>query len=117
MVREQRSRFLSHIYPRPGADTTGTHEASQSKELYEADYQTRTKCLILDVSMPAMSGPDIQRELELRGHSLPKIFVTALKDETLRGRLFERGAVACLSEPLTDAALLAALNVALRKNT
>ena len=73
-----------------------------------------TSCLILDIAMPGMSGPDLQQELTYRGHQIPIVFITAHGDETVRPRLLARGAVECLFKPFSEAALLDALNAALR---
>jgi len=75
-----------------------------------------TKGLILDIAMPGMSGPDLQRELKRRGHETPVIFITASTDKSVRPRLLELGAVECLFKPFSDTALLEALRVALRGN-
>ena len=74
----------------------------------------RAKCLIVDVAMPGMSGPELQRELQRRGQSMPVIFITAKVDGTIRPRLLEQGAVDCLFKPFTERALLAAIGSALR---
>jgi FixJ family two-component response regulator len=76
----------------------------------------QTSCLILDIAMPGMSGPDLQRELKLRGQEIPIIFITASTDKTVRPGLLEKGAVECLFKPFSDTALLEALNAALRDN-
>jgi len=70
--------------------------------------------LILDVGMPGMCGPELQLELKRRNIKIPIIFITANRDEALRSRLMEQGAVACLIKPFSDTALLEALNAALR---
>lgn len=75
-----------------------------------------TKCLILDITMPGMSGPELQNELKLRGHGIPIIFITANSDESLRPRMMENGAVECLFKPFSETALLEALNTAFRMN-
>ena len=72
------------------------------------------RCLILDVAMPGMSGPELQRELQRRGKAVPVVFITAHSDEAVRPRLLEQGAVDCLLKPFSDTALLAALGLALR---
>jgi FixJ family two-component response regulator len=64
--------------------------------------------------MPSMSGPDLQRELTLRRKEIPIVFITAHGDETVRPRLLEQGAVACLFKPFSDTALREALNAAFR---
>jgi FixJ family two-component response regulator len=75
-----------------------------------------TKCLILDITMPGMSGPELQNELKLCGHQIPIIFITANSDESLRPRMIENGAVECLFKPFSETALLEALNTAFRMN-
>ena len=74
----------------------------------------QTRCLILDIAMPGMTGPDLQRELTLRRQEIPIVFITAHGDETVRPRLLEQGAVECLFKPFSDTALRDALNAALR---
>jgi FixJ family two-component response regulator len=77
-----------------------------------SDCVDATRCLILDVAMPGMSGPELQQELVLRGISIPIIFITAKTDATLRARLLEQGAVACLLKPFSELDLRAALTAA-----
>ena len=74
---------------------------------------SRTKCLILDVAMPGMSGPELQQKLKRRKAGIPIIFITARRDETVQARLLEQGAIACLIKPFSDTALLEALKSAL----
>jgi FixJ family two-component response regulator len=91
-----------------------TAEAFSSAEQFlESDPIGRTQCLILDVSMPGMTGPELQRVLLQRGSRIPVVFVTAHTDDTLRPRLLEQGAAECLFKPFSEAALLDALHVAL----
>jgi FixJ family two-component response regulator len=73
-----------------------------------------SKCLILDVAMPGMCGPELQKELSRRKIEIPIIFITGHRDEMLRSRLIEQGAVECLMKPFSDAAMLEALNSALQ---
>jgi FixJ family two-component response regulator len=87
---------------------------STAEEFLASDYIRQTRCLILDIAMPGMSGPDLQRELTLRRQEIPVVFITAHGDETVRPRVLEQGAVECLSKPFSDAALLRALNAAFR---
>ena len=77
-----------------------------------SDVIDATRCLILDIKMPGMSGPELQRELSNRAQDIPTIFITASADKTLHPRLLAEGAVAVLFKPFSDAALLDALNVA-----
>jgi FixJ family two-component response regulator len=71
-----------------------------------------TSCLILDVGLPGMSGPDLQQELIRRGKGVPIVFITAQGDKSLHPRLIAAGAVACLFKPFSDTALLEAVEVA-----
>jgi FixJ family two-component response regulator len=62
--------------------------------------------------MPGMTGPDLQRELKIRRRRIPIVFVTAQRDEAMRSRLLDEGAVECLFKPFSDAALFRALSTA-----
>ena len=87
---------------------------SSAEEFLSSDFVGRTKCLVLDVAMPGMSGPDLQRELMKRRQEIPIVFITAHGGEAVRPRLIGQGAVECLSKPFSDTALLEAVNAALR---
>lgn len=87
---------------------------SSAEEFLASDHLCQTKCLVLDVAMPGMTGPDLQQELARRRQEIPIVFITAHRDETTRPRLLARGAVACLFKPFSEAALMDALNTALR---
>jgi CheY-like chemotaxis protein len=76
-------------------------------------YMDQTKCLILDIAMPDMSGPDLQRELKRRRYNIPIVFITAYRDETVRQRALEQGAVECLFKPFSEQDLVEALKAAL----
>jgi FixJ family two-component response regulator len=86
---------------------------SSAEEFLDSDPLGRTECLILDVSMPGMTGPELQRELARRGAKIPIVFITAHADDTVRPSLLEQGAVECLFKPFSEAALLGALRAAL----
>lgn len=79
-----------------------------------SDVLSTTNCLLLDIAMPGMSGPELQEELIRRRREIPIVFITAHGDSTVRPRLLARGAVECLSKPFSEVALLDALNAALR---
>ena len=87
---------------------------SSAEEFLASDYVGQTRCLILDIAMPGMAGPELQQELIRRRQAIPTIFITANRDKTVRPRLLEQGAVECLFKPFSDTALLEALNAALR---
>jgi FixJ family two-component response regulator len=85
-----------------------------AEEFLASDSVGQTQCLILDVAMPGMSGPDLQRELARRGQKIPIVFITGQTDEVLRRQLLADGAIDCLFKPFDAQALLKALNAALR---
>ena len=90
-------------------------EAFSSAEAFLAsEFAAQTQCLILDVAMPGMSGPDLQRELGLRRQEIPIVFITAHRDEADRPHLLQGRAVECLFKPFSEAALLEAVARALR---
>jgi FixJ family two-component response regulator len=87
---------------------------SSAAEFLASGYVAQTKCLILDLAMPGMSGRELQQELIRRNSDIPVVFITAGEDESIRPRLISEGAVECLFKPFSEAALLDALNAALR---
>lgn len=89
---------------------------SSAEEFLASDCVSQTRCLILDIAMPGMSGPDLQLELAQRRKKIPIVFITAHSSGTVRSRVLQQGAVECLFKPFTDTALLEALNAAFQKN-
>jgi FixJ family two-component response regulator len=89
---------------------------SSAEEFLASEQISQTRCLILDIAMPGMTGPDLQRELKVRQQTIPIIFITAEKNEAVRRRLLREGAIECLFKPFSDSDLLAALNTALQLN-
>jgi FixJ family two-component response regulator len=87
---------------------------SSAEAFLASDVVGQTSCLILDVGMPGMSGPDLQRELASRRQRIPIVFITASGDTAIRTRVLADGAVECLFKPFSDEALLDALNAALQ---
>ena len=86
---------------------------SSAEEFLASQSIAETRCLVLDVAMPGMTGPDLQRELTLRDRKVPIVFITAHRDATVRLRLIALGAVECLFKPFEPTDLLQALNTAL----
>ena len=87
---------------------------SSAEAFLASDLVDQTSCLLLDVSMPGMSGPDLQEELRRRRQEIPIVFITASGDRAVRPRLLALGAVECLFKPFGETALLDAVNAALR---
>ena len=86
---------------------------SSGQEFLSSNYVDETRCLILDVAMPEMSGLDLQQELKRRGQAIPIIFISGQKDEDVRKQAFRQGAVKFLYKPFRDSDLLEAVNAAL----
>ena len=91
----------------------GAAPFASAEEFLASDHVDRTRCLVLDVAMPGMSGPELQDELTRRGRTIPIVFITAQQDESIRSRVLASGAAACLFKPFSDTALLDAVNAAL----
>jgi len=87
---------------------------SSAEEFLGSDDVGQTRCLILDVAMPGMTGPELQRELTARGQEIPIVFITAHRDDALRPRLLAQGAVECLFKPFSETALREAIDAAIR---
>jgi FixJ family two-component response regulator len=88
---------------------------NSSEAFLASDCVREAKCLILDIAMPGMSGPDLQHELKRRGVAIPIVFITAHADETARSHLLRQDAVECLFKPFSDTALRDAVHTALRR--
>jgi FixJ family two-component response regulator len=91
-------------------------EAFASAEAFlSSDVVAETSCLVLDIVMPGMSGPDLQQELTRRQRKIPIVFITGHGDVSLGPLLRGRGAVACLAKPFSETALFDAVRAALRE--
>jgi FixJ family two-component response regulator len=87
---------------------------SSAKEFLESSCVDEASCLILDVAMPGMSGPELQQELQRRGKHIPIVFITGRKDDTIRTQVIKQGAAGFLLKPFSDTDLLAAIKAALQ---
>ena len=101
---------LPHLLKRFGFEVQAF---SSAEEYLASDQVPRTKCLVLDITMPGMSGPDLVEELKLLGWKIPVVFITAERDEKVRSQVLEQGAIACLFKPFSGTTLRAALDSAL----
>ena len=83
-----------------------------AEEFLGAKAADRTDCLILDVRLGGMSGPELQRELSTAKPTLPIIFITGHGTEALRQKVMADGAVDCLFKPFSEEKLLTAVDAA-----
>ena len=90
-----------------------THAFASAEEFLASDVISRTECLILDVMMPGMTGPQLQSELKVRGHHIPIVFITAHGDEKMRLQAMRGGAVGFLAKPFDSGILLDRVRAAL----
>lgn len=87
---------------------------SSAEEFLSSGFVDETSCLILDIAMPGMSGPELHQELKRLGQEIPVIFITGQRDETIRARMLKQRAAGFLLKPFSDADLLAAIKTALQ---
>lgn len=85
---------------------------SSAEDFLASDCVDATHCLVADIAMPGMTGPELQQELKARRPELPIVFITGHGDETVRPRMLELGAVDCLFKPFSETDLLAAIQTA-----
>jgi FixJ family two-component response regulator len=86
---------------------------ASAEEFLACGFMPETRCLIVDIAMPDMSGPELQRELIRRGHGIPTVFITALSEQSIPSDLLQDGAVDCLFKPFSERDLREALDAAL----
>lgn len=89
---------------------------SSAEEFLSSGCVDETSCLILDIAMPGMSGPELYQELKRRGQQIPIIFITGQRDEAVRTRVLKQGTAGFLLKPFNDTALLTAIHMALQAN-
>jgi FixJ family two-component response regulator len=83
---------------------------SSAKDFLASDAVLHSSCLLLDVGMPEMSGPELFRELRRRNVKVPVVFITARRDEAARSQLLDDGAIEWLFKPFDETAMSQALN-------
>ena len=102
-VREGFARLLrsAGMEPRPYADT----------ETFLAEVSNLPRaCILLDITMPRMTGLQVQALLNERAIILPVVSVSAREDEHTRARAHDLGARMFLHKPVDDQAMLDAIN-------
>ena len=86
---------------------------SSAEEFLKSRKVPRTSCLIADVQMPGMTGPELHRQLLAAGNPIPTILITAYPDNRARERAFGDGVVCYLSKPFDESDLLACIRSSL----
>jgi FixJ family two-component response regulator len=93
-------------------------ECFETAESYlQTESATGPSCLILDVSLPGVSGMEFQRQLHEAGRRIPIIFITGHGDIPMSVKAMKLGAVEFLTKPFSDQDLLDAVQQALARDT
>jgi FixJ family two-component response regulator len=72
-----------------------------------------TACLVADINMPGMTGPDLHRHLSASGRNIPTILITAYANDMIRDRALAAGVLCYLRKPFSEDDLLACIRSAL----
>jgi FixJ family two-component response regulator len=91
--------------------------AFDSAESFLREHETEAPgCLLLDVCMPGLTGPELQRRLASSQFALPIVFLTGMGDVQTGVHAMKHGAIDFLTKPVDDARLFEAVNLALRRD-
>jgi len=108
-VRTALQRLLGSVNLR--AETFAT-----AHSFFQSCKASQSGCIVLDVRMPGLSGPEVQEQLEGRGIHLPVIIVTGHGDVTLCARMMKAGAADFLLKPINDQELIDAVHRAIARD-
>jgi FixJ family two-component response regulator len=86
---------------------------SSAEDFLNSTGRDSTACLIADVQMPGMTGPELHDRLTISGNPVPTILITAYPDESIRVRALQAGVICYLTKPFRESDLLACLRSAL----
>lgn len=106
-VRESLSAFLAAL-------GYGVETFESGPELLASGLGSQADCLLLDVRMPGMTGPELHDELARRGHQPPVVYMTSYAFEELGGLGPLHAGCVCLQKPFSEEELLEALDASLR---
>jgi FixJ family two-component response regulator len=84
-----------------------------AEEFLQSPVLDETACVISDVRMPAMSGLNLLTNMRNEGYQAPFIFITASRDEGVRARALDAGAICFLAKPFAASSLIGCLETAL----
>jgi two-component system, LuxR family, response regulator FixJ len=93
-----------------------TRIQSSAGEFLESYKQSQPGCLVLDVRMPGMSGLELQQQLNLRGATIPVIFITGHGDIPMAVEAMQHGAFDFLQKPFRDQDLIDRIQRALERD-
>jgi DNA-binding NarL/FixJ family response regulator len=87
--------------------------ASDGREALEATLKLEPDLVVLDISMPVMSGIEVAQELGRHGNKAKIVFLTVHEDIDIMEKCLGAGGLGYVSKVLMDADLIAAMNEAL----
>ena len=105
-------KALSRLLRSAGYAVTAFGSAKEFMQQHLAD---APGCLVLDVTMPEITGIELQEWLARTRSPLPIIFITGNGDIPTSVRAMKAGAVDFLTKPVKEADLLRAIEIALRR--
>jgi FixJ family two-component response regulator len=94
-----------------------TEAFASAEEFLNSPLLAKTRCLLLDIEMPGISGLELQHHLAAKGHRIPIIFITAHDNRAIRNEAMRTGAVDFLPKPFSEERLLLAIHNALKQST
>jgi FixJ family two-component response regulator len=89
---------------------------ASAREFLDSGHLERPGCIILDVQMPEMTGPELQEELGKTQNYLPIIFLSAHGDVPITAQTMKNGAVDFLTKPVDGTDLIKAIHISIEKN-
>ena len=89
---------------------------ASAKEFLDSGKGDGPGCIILDVRMPEMTGPELQEQLSGGEYSIPIIFLSAHGDVPTAAQAMKKGAVDFLTKPVDKNDLLKAIQVSFAKD-
>jgi FixJ family two-component response regulator len=90
---------------------------SSAEEVLASTLLAEASCLITDVRMPGMHGPELQRHIKREYPELPIILITGHRDEQIRQSVLSEGAITLLYKPFDPSDLLRAIHEAIEDPT
>jgi FixJ family two-component response regulator len=80
-----------------------------AEDLLKSKRRRRVSCMIADVQMPGMTGPELHNRLVASGAPIPTILITAYPDERARERALQAGVLCYLAKPFDEDDLIACI--------
>lgn len=84
----------------------------RAEDFLNSKRRQKVSCLIADVQMPGMKGPELYDRLAASGEPIPTVLITAYPDEALRARVLRAGVKCYLAKPFSEDDLLSCIRTA-----